>query len=188
MRTSHLHAKQPVLSVRSGWAFLVVLAFVLTVCGGSTRETSHSGSGGDPAAIEAGLGGGAGSGGSTVHNPNSGGSSILVPIGSVGGSTGTLFYGPTADASEDATCDDHGALRKAANRGTGPLCDIPGDAGASERCSNMEGTIVFDSEGRAIDNTGINDAGKQAWLDGLANQRWTCLASQTIRYCCDQFE
>jgi hypothetical protein len=49
------------------------------------------------------------------------------------------------------------------------------------------GQIVLDSTGRVVDNTGTtyqSTSSKQAWLDSLANDRWTCLAGQTIPYQC----
>jgi hypothetical protein len=48
----------------------------------------------------------------------------------------------------------------------------------------LMGEIVFDSEGRVVDNTGIPSDTKQTWLDKLADQRWPCLAGQTIQYSC----
>ena len=50
------------------------------------------------------------------------------------------------------------------------------------------GTLTFNDEGQVIDISTPYIFGfisKGAWLDLLANDRWPCLASQTIQYQCD---
>jgi hypothetical protein len=48
------------------------------------------------------------------------------------------------------------------------------------------GYIVFDNEGRIIDNTifGAADSLKQAWIDSLVDYRWPCLAAKSIPFYC----
>jgi hypothetical protein len=49
-----------------------------------------------------------------------------------------------------------------------------------------EGEIVLDSDGLVIDNTGyyLDAADKQVWLNSVADDRWPCLADQSLRYSC----
>jgi hypothetical protein len=46
------------------------------------------------------------------------------------------------------------------------------------------GEVTLDGEGRVVDNTRLSAAKKQNWLDGLANDRWPCLADRTLSYTC----
>jgi hypothetical protein len=48
------------------------------------------------------------------------------------------------------------------------------------------GYVVFDGDGRVIDNTvfGDSESIKQAWLDSLADYRWSCLAGKRIPFAC----
>lgn len=46
------------------------------------------------------------------------------------------------------------------------------------------GYVVFDGDGRVVDNTALIGAGKQAWLDGLSPLRFPCRAGQTVQYMC----
>jgi hypothetical protein len=50
--------------------------------------------------------------------------------------------------------------------------------------SGVTGNLIFDSQGQLLDDTGDTAAGKQAWLDSLASQRWPCVAGQTVLYQC----
>jgi hypothetical protein len=60
-----------------------------------------------------------------------------------------------------------------------------GDCWLSSRDGSQPwGYIVVDNDGRVVDNTGIPATSRQAWLDKLADQRWPCLAGQTIQYSC----
>jgi hypothetical protein len=53
-----------------------------------------------------------------------------------------------------------------------------------EQRGARRGAVVIDDEGRIVDVTGREGHAKQRWLDELADQRWPCLASQTIGYDC----
>jgi hypothetical protein len=48
----------------------------------------------------------------------------------------------------------------------------------------LSGVVSLDEDGHVVDITGMTGARKQKWLDDLANQRWSCLAGQTIDYAC----
>jgi hypothetical protein len=63
-------------------------------------------------------------------------------------------------------------------------CDSTSVPGAAEKIGRLRGAVVLDSDGRVIDNTGLSGTEKQTWLDKLGNQRWLCLAGQTIGYTC----
>jgi hypothetical protein len=56
--------------------------------------------------------------------------------------------------------------------------------GPDERLGSLRGAVVLDDEGRVVDVTGLTDERKKRWLDDLADQRWPCLAGQTIGYAC----
>jgi hypothetical protein len=64
-------------------------------------------------------------------------------------------------------------------------CDATSVPGAGEKSGRLRGAVVLDSDGRVIDNTGLSGSEKQTWLDKLGNQRWRCLAGQTIGYTCN---
>jgi hypothetical protein len=63
-------------------------------------------------------------------------------------------------------------------------CTIQDPPYTGEAVNPLDGAVVFDHEGRVIDNTGLTGEDKQYWLDDLANERWLCLADQTIGYKC----
>ena len=49
------------------------------------------------------------------------------------------------------------------------------------------GYVVFDGDGRLVDNTELPDRWKQAWLDGSATMRWPCFAGETMQYMCVEY-
>ena len=53
-----------------------------------------------------------------------------------------------------------------------------------EKLGALRGAVVIDDEGRIVDITGREGDAKQRWLDEMADQRWPCLAGQTIGYAC----
>ena len=115
---------------------------------------------------------------------------ILLSLAGCGGAGGA-----TIDAAADSTSSAADATDAACD--TGKLWNALADAALGVArlgsCApatigtSAEGEIVLDSEGRVIDNTGQRyraTSSKQAWLDSLANDRWPCLAGQTIPYQC----
>lgn len=63
-------------------------------------------------------------------------------------------------------------------------CNLTSVPGAGEKIGRLRGAVLLDSDGRVIDNTGLSGLEKQTWLDKLGNQRWLCLAGQTLGYTC----
>jgi len=48
------------------------------------------------------------------------------------------------------------------------------------------GAVTLDAFGAVVANTGpVLESTEGAWIDEMADQRWPCLAGQTIEYCCD---
>jgi len=48
------------------------------------------------------------------------------------------------------------------------------------------GAVTLDATGAVVGNTGpVLESTEGAWIDEMADQRWPCLAGQTIEYCCD---
>jgi hypothetical protein len=109
------------------------------------------------------------------------------------GSPGAVQDGATSeseiDASPDGWCDEM-PLWNAITEGAGilgyclPFVPDYHDPGCG--WVRNGGYVVFDGDGRVVDNTGLFGAQKQAWLDGLSTTRWPCLASQTMQYMCVQ--
>jgi hypothetical protein len=91
------------------------------------------------------------------------------------------------DAS-DGWCDET-TLWNAINEGAGIFgyC-LPYVLDYDDPCGSVRsgGYLVFDGDGRVVDNTGLFGAQKQAWLDGLSTMRWPCYAGQTMQYMCIQ--
>ena len=93
-------------------------------------------------------------------------------------------------AALDAMCDPQ-SIWQAVSAGL-PVTDggcylTPTDsAGHFIGINYIWGNIVLDSEGRVTDNTGyyLSAEQRQAWLDSVANDRWPCLADQTLVYSC----
>lgn len=82
--------------------------------------------------------------------------------------------------SADAFCDV-GALWEAVSSGAvGFGYCLPGSFAGGI----LFGDVVINKDGQVVDITGISSKAKRAWLDGLAEQRWPCLANQTITYSC----
>jgi hypothetical protein len=98
-----------------------------------------------------------------------------------GGEDGGVGDGGVVDPS-DSSCD-LGQLQQAAIDGGGfVLCEMFVDGGSLGL--PLVGEVVLDADGRVIDNTGLYGEAKQSWLSSLANDRWPCLAGQTIPYYC----
>jgi hypothetical protein len=104
---------------------------------------------------------------------------------SQGGSAGIARDGAVGDSvviyPSDSSCDLD-RLEDAATSGGGfVMCEMFVESSGLP----LAGEVVLDADGRVIDNTRLFGADKQSWLDSLANERWPCLAGQTIPYYCD---
>jgi hypothetical protein len=87
-------------------------------------------------------------------------------------------------AALDASCN-LGTLETAVQRAAHWPC-TPSDFGGDYRYA-----VVIDCEGRAVELLSLPDqtpflegAERQAWLDALANERWTCYAGQSVHFTC----
>ena len=122
-----------------------------------------------------------------------GGSTGIVNVTSQGGSTSTGQDGAVTDgqttASPDALCQPEvlsNAIEFAMCGSLSSFCicylvtPLPVPDGAVIDSNAFD--VIVDSEGRVVDNTGLYGTAKQAWLDSLADDRWPCLAGQTIQY------
>jgi hypothetical protein len=148
---------------------------VSLVGGASGAGQTKGGSGGhfSLGGPSAGVGGASLAGGASGAGPAPSGGAV-----SQGGETVTSQGGRASDgavpASPDAPCDTAAlwaAITYRPNPFTSCFPTRDGDRWWWE--------VVLD------DNTGLLGAGKQAWLDSLANERWPCLAGQTLRYTCE---
>ena len=132
-------------------------------------------------------------GGGTTLTSSTGGTAIATGgVTSQGGNTGQ--DGAVTDGeillSADATCEAsfwHAFTESMAVLGICyPTSSLP-DGGVYNPPS--WGEIVFDSAGQVIDITltGLSASlpDDQAAVDQLANERWLCLAGQTIQYYCE---
>ena len=89
-----------------------------------------------------------------------------------------------ASASLDASCDVS-TLRYAAERAAAGACYVQESSiGATE-------AVVIDCEGRAVEILRLPEQtpllegdARQAWLDSVANDRWPCLAGQSVQFMC----
>ena len=115
-----------------------------------------------------------------------GGQSAHQGAGGAGGSgaDASSDLSPSDGTSTDAMCDTDSLWSAVADAALGVarlgFCAPAGTV-------SPYGQIALDSTGRVVDNTGTtyqSTSSKQAWLDSLANDRWPCLAGQTIPYQC----
>ncbi len=145
-----------------------------------------------------GIGGNAGSisSGPTGGSQGRGGAGGLVPE-ATGGSQGDGRMSDVLPDSGDAPIDmPMSTGRDAACNPAKVVADLldgryTASVGSPVPCqclpasdSGVTGSLIFDGEGRLIDDTRDVAADKQAWLDSLANQHWPCVAGQTIQYQC----
>lgn len=189
--------EKPRLTSRASRAWRLVLAVTATsyACGG--RSASHgapevSGTGGTPGAAGV-TGSTSGETGAAGANSGRGGAGAVASEGGVGavieasgrGGAGGMESGAGGDAGD--TCN-LGAFWAAIALPLAPL-GMCGEASPmlapGETLSKRRGAVVIDAEGRAVDNTGLKQEDeKQEWLEQVSDQRWLCLAGQTIGYKC----
>ena len=134
-----------------------------TADGGTTTATGGANGGSDAAT-------GGGSGGDGQVSSGAGG----VPSGGQGSES--------AGAGGADDCDEHLLWYTFAE-----WAASLGECGpSSELCNSAPpwGVVVFDSEGRATDVTGLEAWREEGWLQDIASDRWPCLADQTVEYCC----
>ncbi len=144
---------------------------------------SGAGAGGGLAGAGPGSGGGGAqeTGGATGAAAAQGGFAALIEVG--GGATGGSESGVGGDAG---TCGVNALMRAIE---TPALLSCHEVTPTSDPLPGWRrGAIVIDDDGRIVDNTRIRDDEKQQWLDSFADQRFPCLAGQTITYECHPFE
>ena len=149
---------------------LALLLGALTGCGG--RVT------GDEATVDGpptGNGGASeGEGGMLV---GVGGFPVLV------GQGGTYASGQAGAATEE--CNEYG-LWYAVTMSVGyALGWCSGGTCLRPYTTHVVGAVTLDAFGTVVGNTGPLLESEEAWIDEMADQRWPCLAGQTIEYCCD---
>jgi hypothetical protein len=88
-------------------------------------------------------------------------------------------------SSPEATCDLNSLWGLLSVR----LAPLPGMCSAGKVGGESWGNLLFDSSGQIVDDTGFCCTGpsgpdKQTWLAEIADQRWPCLAGQTVPYVC----
>jgi len=153
-----------------------------TAQGGSGGAAVRGGSESTGGVGDAFSGGGAsstgGTGGGTGSPASQGGSGG-------GGQDGGAPDGETMASSPDALCQPADLWDAITSAMCGPrpvfcVCYPTPDGGGGA----IQGVVNLDSEGRVVDNTRLSGANRQAWLDALANERWSCLADQAVPYSC----
>jgi hypothetical protein len=123
---------------------------------------------------------------SGLYTAGDGGSTSMI---GVTGSGGVISSGGNGGAKKDGGLSDSQSPTSDASCDTARLWDAVSLASGMGRCWPGEtgwGTVVIDSDGRVIDNSiFLDDADlRRAWLESLADDRWPCLAGQTLRYWC----
>jgi len=145
-----------------------VVGVVIGGCGETTTDRgTTTATGGANGGSDAATGGG--SGGDGQVSSGAGG----VPSGGQGSES--------AGAGGGDDCND-GRLWFAVMREAVGI----GECGPSLCQSGVRawGYVVFDSEGRVTETTGLYAASEEEWLQEIAGERWPCLADQTVNYCC----
>jgi hypothetical protein len=175
---------------------ILAIAVLMMACGGTgMRATGRDAGQGRGGVSSSGAGGIVGTGGITI---NLNGDTSQGSLPSQGGSPGsdldaaivdTVIQGCGCGFSSDSSCDQSklwDEVVKSANLMfhavyCGEIPDPGPDGGIYDG-----GYVVFDGEGRVIDNTvfGDSDSIKQAWLDSVADYRWPCLAGDRIPFAC----
>jgi len=121
-------------------------------------------------------GGGGGSGGSGGDALSRGGSDGHADDAGVSSSVDALCL----DIGDDSWNDLWDQIERGA--AAFGFCWQTTDGG---RIGSRQGKLVFDGEGRIVENTGIGDrARRQAWLASLSCTRWPSLAGQELAYVC----
>jgi hypothetical protein len=153
--------------------YSLLMACVLVVCCGGESKFGSSAGNGDAGTDETtNAPGGAPAGGLSQA-----GNTCVCPI-AFGGAGG-----------EGGGCDPATLWRAIGAPGGFLVCRAaPPNLDPTQKPGPGRGAVVLDADGRVIDNTGLDGATKQAWLDELAAQRWPCLAGQTLGYACSSHD
>ncbi|HWP09349.1 MAG TPA: hypothetical protein VNN72_26585 [Polyangiaceae bacterium] len=153
-------------------------------------------SGGDQSGVGGRAGQIANAGGTArggTSNAGIGGVGNVVPVtggsaGVAGDAAGGGASGDSAGAggSTESTCDLdafwHVITVIAVGAGHCEVQDPPASGGA---VNGRHASVVLDHEGRIVENTGLTADEEQLWLEHIVrDQRWPCLADQTIGYQC----
>jgi hypothetical protein len=116
-----------------------------------------------------------------------GGSAGGRGTGGTGGATGgAASQGGNAGPAQDGGGDDGGtAAPPDAQCDWAPIGEaLCGTGPCQPEPAGPEGTITFDSEGRVIEIIGVGSVSYQGLVYALANDRFPCMAGQTIQYGC----
>jgi hypothetical protein len=105
----------------------------------------------------------------------------LLPMGGSGGA-GRAGGGASGDAG--AACSADAIWTAVTMQVIGECHAASAMLGPGEQPSRRRGAVVIDEQGRVVDNTGLSGDAKQQWLDQFADQRFPCLAGQSIGYEC----
>jgi hypothetical protein len=166
----------------------VCALLVFVACGGQSRRRGPAlPSGGAANTGHAGAGGGTDSAGTAT------GEAVGDDFGEGGsaaqGAAGAVAAGSAAVGGEPRGLCDLAALWQditdTATLGLGQCARTSDPLPPLDQPPNrLNGAVIVDGDGRVVDNTGLSDPEKQAWLKRLADQRWPCFAGQTVRYEC----
>lgn len=160
------------------WQPLVMLV-VLAGCGGRGTVRDGAASGGEMSQGGSGPGGAEGSTGGVSGGGRGGAGGDASVTSQTMGADLPREAGVAGDVQQVPPCDVWFLARAVAeSTGTIGSCFETPDGG------RVHVTVVLDGEGRVIDNSRLQDSDKQKWLDSLADQRWPCLANQTISFTC----
>jgi len=156
-----------VFTIRCSW--LTVGALVIC-CGGESKSGRNRGNDA-PSTAEANTAGG-------------------VPTGGVGGAGRSCCPIVIAGAGGDVGICDAATLWRDIGTADGYLVCRPANPNLdpAEKRGPGRGAVVLDGDGRVIDNTGLDGDAKQAWLAQLADQRWPCMAGETLGYSCSSHD
>ncbi len=149
--------------------------------------------GGTTGGVEEIAGGGSGArAGGSVAGRGFGGSAAASSAGAGGlggaGDQGGAESAGAAAGDQNSGCDPAGlwiAITDQAVRGLGQCFGASATLGPDEHLSRLRGAVVVDDDGRVVDNTGLSEPEKKHWLKQLGDERWVCLARQTIGYKCN---
>jgi hypothetical protein len=195
MKATGRRPMQPSASKIGCWTVLFAITVAVPGCGGKTQQDGSSSTSGRNSVDAAGgvsssfggrpaTGTAVDAGGVTFQSGGSGGD---IPINTdVSITGGRTSQAGSAGVGQEGSCDGAAltiAIINGAVGGLGNCTYLPANDGSGQ-VGRLRGAVVLDGEGRVVDNTGLTGASKQAWLDALANQRWSCYAGQTLQYLC----